>query len=457
VIRLAFDAHTAEAIRTHVVKGAPSEDGAFCLLRRAAGIEGLRLLGTRVFLPTDEDWERRGTGQLRPSARFISRMISEAITAKAGLLFVHSHPNSRFPLGLSPADEVAFTSLAKTVAPMLDGPFAALVVHPAGWSGVIWDGQRMLSIDRVHSVSRVLSRLSPRLAQPISELDLRQKDALGLIHEELQELDIGVVGCGGIGSPIAEQLVRMGVRKVVLIDRDILDTPSNVRRVFGSKECDLRATIPPAKVDVVGRHLDGIGLASVQRVYGDVRTESVFRQLLDTDVVLCGTDSHGSRAIINELAATYFLPVIDIGVKIGSRDDGSLCGLLAEVRILTPTTPCLWCRRTIHGDIIRAENLPHEERLRLIREGYVSNSVGEPAPSVTALTVLASGMGTSALLGLLAEDGRYAPSAYWFDGLLGDSRSPDPREPRPNCLCRKHFGLGDGAQIPFIREKETSR
>jgi molybdopterin/thiamine biosynthesis adenylyltransferase len=43
---------------------------------------------------------------------------------------------------------------------------------------------------------------------------------------------VGVVGAGGLGSPIAEQLARMGVAELTLIDDDVFDTPSNVRRVF---------------------------------------------------------------------------------------------------------------------------------------------------------------------------------------------------------------------------------
>ena len=79
----------------------------------------------------------------------------------------------------------------------------------------------------------------------------------------------------------------------------------------------------------------------MRRIHGDVRFEDVFRILLDADAIICATDTHGSRAIVNELASPYMLPVIDLGVRVGSKKNGDLTGLLAEVRILTPTTPCL--------------------------------------------------------------------------------------------------------------------
>ena len=46
----------------------------------------------------------------------------------------------------------------------------------------------------------------------------------------------------------------MGVGELTLVDHDSLDTPSNVRRVFGSSSVDPAATTRLAKVDVVGRH-----------------------------------------------------------------------------------------------------------------------------------------------------------------------------------------------------------
>jgi molybdopterin/thiamine biosynthesis adenylyltransferase len=289
-----------------------------------------------------------------------------------------------------------------------------------------------------------------------AELDARQLDALGIVHDRLRQLIVAVVGCGGTGSPIAEQLVRMGVSVVILIDSKLLSTPSNVRRVFGSRLWDLNPADPRPKVKVVGDHLDGIGLdTKVRRIHGDVRCEDVFRILLDADVVICGTDTHGSRAVVNELASTYMMPVIDLGVRVGSKKNGDLTGLLAEVRILTPTTPCLWCRGTINADVIRAENLPDDERRKLEREGYVVRGIGEPAPSVTALTVMGSGLATSALLALLSESGESAPSGYWVDGFLGDSSEVGLETPAPNCRCRKRIGLGDSAPIPFLMSTQA--
>lgn len=434
-----------------LVRDLKIEQGAFCIVREGRGQQGVRLLVTEAILPPHDAWECQEKDMLRPSAQWVSSAVSRAIEARSGLMFIHSHPDPLHPIGFSPTDKASFRSLAETLAPMLDGPFAGIVVHPHGWAGVLWSEGKTVPIERIVSVGRTLKFLSP-LSQPDpTDLDARQQDALGVVHDRVRNLTAGVVGIGGLGSPIAEQLVRMGVTEVILLDYDLLDTVSNVRRVFGARMKDLQKEYPIPKVDAVHRHLDDIGLeVCIRTIKGDVRNEEAFRHLLDTDVVFSAMDKHGGRAIVNELASTYLLPVIDVGVRVGAKTPTYLSGLLAEVRVLTPTTPCLWCRGTISADVIRVENMSAHERELLKREGYVVHGVGDPVPSVVALTVLGSGLATSALLTLLSEEGDVVPSAYWVDGFLGDSHVLNPSQPKPDCRCRQQLGLGDSAAIPFI-------
>lgn len=455
--RLALLQVDVDEIAEVLSANAPLEDGCFLLLRDGKGSKGRRLLAVDPIFAPDDGWEVQGRGQLRPSARWISAVISRAVSAQAGLLFVHSHPDPAHPIGFSPTDLSAILALADTIGPILDGPFGAAVVHPAGWIAAVAEDAELHPVDRVLSVGRTLRILSPSDPKPrrrvgdMPELDERQQDALGVVHDVLGDLDVAVVGIGGLGSPIAEQLVRMGAGSVTLLDSDVLDTPSNVRRIFGSTVADLQAAMPPAKVDVVGRHLDQLGLVEpVRRIHGDVRVESVFRHLLDVDVVISGTDTHGSRAVINDLASTYLLPVIDVGVQAGAKRNGGLAALVAEVRVLTPTTPCLWCRKVISADVIRAENLPPEQRARLVEQGYLVGGVGEPAPSVVALTVLGAGLAACALLALLSTEGDVCPSGYVVDGLMGDGFETQPTEPDPMCRCRERIGAGDTKPPPLL-------
>lgn len=450
MIRLAIHETVSEDLEARFAKSAPREDGSLHLLRVGRGVVGRRLVVGEALGPHGA-WEQQTAQSLRPSARWLSAAVSAAEEARAGLLFAHSHPEERGLPRLSAQDESALESLGGTFGHLLEGPLAAVAVAPGGWTGAQWTPEGLRPLGTIAAVGRGVRILSaPTSPSPGDrELDARQQDALGDLHMHLRELSVALVGCGGLGSPLAEQLVRMGVRRLILVDHDRLDTESNVRRVVGSSRAHVRSR--PAKVDVVGGHLNRLGLGTkVERVQGDVTCEATFRHLLDADLVVGATDTHGSRAIINELPSTYLLPVIDVGVRVGKRSDGALAGLVAELRLLTPDRPCLWCRDVLDPDMIRVEKLPPAERRKLEREGYLTGTLGESAPSVTALGVLGSGMAGCALLGLFSSEGHRLSSGWIFDGLYGDAfASAQESEPRDGCRCREQLGCADLSPPPL--------
>ncbi|MBK6559948.1 MAG: ThiF family adenylyltransferase [Dehalococcoidia bacterium] len=65
-------------------------------------------------------------------------------------------------------------------------------------------------------------------------MDSRQEPALGDIHHRLGACDVTLVGAGGIGSPLAETLFRMGPKSLTVLDSGFFDTTSNVRRTFNA-------------------------------------------------------------------------------------------------------------------------------------------------------------------------------------------------------------------------------
>ena len=160
MIRLALAEEVARQLHERFLKPGTKEDGAFCLVREGKGRGGTRLLASEVLWPPANAWERQEVDMLRPSAQWISAAVSMAVQARAGLMFVHSHPNPAFPPGLSCVDQSSFRSLAETLNPTVDGPFAALVVHPQAWAGVVWREGHTEPINRIVGVGRTLSFLS---------------------------------------------------------------------------------------------------------------------------------------------------------------------------------------------------------------------------------------------------------------------------------------------------------
>ena len=445
--RLAFFANDVETFRQAEAFAYPNETGAFFLLGEGKGKKGRRLVASRPYYPVDEEWDIMEPDRLRPSTQLISKMVSRAEREKSGLLFLHSHPSIMHPAGFSMTDFQALNSLASTIPSLLEGPFAAAVKSKSNWEGLVWDGSCYIPIERITSAGRCFSILNAGEISP-NQFDSRQLLALGDINKLIRQLDIAIVGCGGLGSPLAETLVRMGIRSLTLIDHDKLDTPSNIRRVFGSKVGDLHRIPAPSKVSLVGGLCSSLGFETeIIEVVEDVRNERAFSYLLDTDIVFCGTDSHSSRAVLNAGAHAFFFPIIDCGVRVGVRHGRILSNLFSNIRIISPGLPCLWCRKVISSETIREENLPSSERAMLQREDYVAGVAG-PEPSTVALTLLGSSMMACALLAMLSEDGKEVESGYFYDGFWGEV--PIKTETPvidPDCLCLKNHGRAEKALL----------
>lgn len=69
-------------------------------------------------------------------------------------------------------------------------------------------------------------------------------------QRRLQALRVAVVGLGGLGSHVVQQLAYLGVLKYVLVDGDVV-TPSSLNRLIGAVEGDVAERRP--KVEVAKR------------------------------------------------------------------------------------------------------------------------------------------------------------------------------------------------------------
>lgn len=434
----------------HLRASAPAEDGAFLLVRPGASADGVRLIAHELILPPEGGWEARGHDRLRPSGQWLSAVVGAAIETDSGLAFIHSHPNSEHPPHLSPVDQRTSIEWSRLLTPSLQRPFLSLVWTEAGVRGWVFESVAPAAhreVDRIDILGggRIES-VGPVREIDDEELDDRQIRALGqLANSKIRQLSVGIVGAGGTGSPLAEQLARMGVRELILVDPDIIETASNLRRVVGSIAEDLATR--SAKVDVVARHLAAAGLGTVVRTCrSDVRTEDAARTLLDADVVISTTDTHSSRSFVNQLAHQYLLPTIDVGVKVGTSKRGDVTGMPTDVRVLLPDTGCLWCSGILDSARIRAENLPSDEREQQKREGYIQD-VDAPEGSLAALNSFASSLTTLTLLRLLGK-GALAPRTVadgWEHFFADFEGAIDPQ-----CICQHWRSMGDEAALAFM-------
>jgi molybdopterin/thiamine biosynthesis adenylyltransferase len=126
-------------------------------------------------------------------------------------------------------------------------------------------------------------------------------DGLGLAGQErLLASSAVLVGCGAIGAATANLLVRAGVGRLRIIDRDYVE-PSNLQRQILFDESDAAQTLP--KAVAAERKLKSINSSvAVEGVVADINPHNV-KELLDGfDLILDGTDNFETRFLINDFA-----------------------------------------------------------------------------------------------------------------------------------------------------------
>jgi molybdopterin/thiamine biosynthesis adenylyltransferase len=141
-----------------------------------------------------------------------------------------------------------------------------------------------------------------------------------------------VVGCGALGSHVAEHLARAGVGRLVLADRDFVEWHNLPRQALYDEE-DARAGLPKALA--AARRLRRINAqVEIHEHVMDVNADNVEALIDGADLVLDGSDNFEVRYLLNEACVKQGLPWIYGGV-LGTY------GLTAA--ILPGETPCLRC------------------------------------------------------------------------------------------------------------------
>ncbi|MBI4838571.1 MAG: ThiF family adenylyltransferase [Nitrospirae bacterium] len=278
-------------------------------------------------------------------------------------------------------------------------------------------------------------------------------------QEMLSNTKVGIVGLGGTGTPVVEQLVRIGVRDFGIIDPGYF-SPSNITRGYGSFYSDIKSKWPKwfpllknkrAKVDIAANHMRKINPeATILSIRDSVVKDSALKALLDRDVIFSCTDEHWGRSVVNQLSYQYLIPVINMGIRIDSKS-GTIHGAFGSIDIIRPDQPCLWCSGFLNSDRIMAESLPANERKARLREGYVED-IDMNAPSVISLTTTVSGHATTTFLQLITDFMQEAGNISRLNYYIMESVVDRGRiKVEPDCICSQVKGFGDMKILPTLK------
>ena len=380
------------------------------------------------------------------------RLLKRARAESLVVGVVHSHPSGS-PL-FSAQDDKNEPELLE-LAQHRNGDMAALLsllLTPDGMCGRLWSSSgEAVSLTILRTIGPRIS-LEYKESHHIETPEAWNRQALAFgatLNHDLHNLRIGVVGCGGTGSAVAMLLTRLGIGRIALFDRDVVET-TNLNRLHGATIDDARTRRP--KVEVVKREIEKVGLGTQVAVYQSwVGSESCRDALRACDVIFGCTDDHEGRLLLNRLAYFYLIPVFDMGLAIDvSREDPPhIKDLAGRVTVVMPGTPCLICRKVVNTVRAREEQLKRanpKEYQRQKDEAYVLGE-GNPNPAVVTFTTEVATMAVNELLHKLNGFREMArTTSQWVrrfhcmeDRPVGARQAPDC----PVCVDRFYWGRGD--------------
>ena len=377
--RIVFAGTELQDFQRALLAGAPLESAGVIIARPGRGERALRFVAIKAEVAQDSDYIERSPVSAVLHPAFVARFLKIARDEKASIFLTHTHPTEQWPT-FSTIDASGEKSIASTLygrAP--DGPHGSLVFGKEGFAARVIDpqGSTVATVDRLLEVSSDIRLHQKRWQTAIDEMFDRNVRAFGAQGQQvLHALHVGVVGVGGTGSFVVEELARLGVGHLTLIDHEQIES-TNLNRLVGAQEKDVGLQ----KVEVLGeaarRAQPGITLDLVPQ---SILLEEVARRLLDCDLVFCCTDSHGSRAVINQVAYQYCVPTFDIGVRIDA-EEGTVTGATSRVQMLAPGLPCLVCHALLSPEAVRRDLMTRQAREQ---DPYI---VGfhEPQPAVISI------------------------------------------------------------------------
>lgn len=317
-------------------------------------------------------------------------------------IFVHTHPGGR----PEPSElDHSVDRLLRDHARERDLPgYASLVVagtpRAPSVCGRLWLGEQpMRPITRLRVAGNefrvLLADDDSHEPAPLFDRQVRAFSAAG--QRLLGALRIGVVGAGGTGSPTIEQLARLGVGQIVVVDDDVVDD-TNLTRIHESTTDD----VGTPKAELACRRARSYGTGTTPTaVHATVASINGFKALTGCDVVFGCTDDNAGRLVLNRLAYRYLIPVIDCGAVVSPDEkSGTVRDVCGRVTLIAPGEPCLLCRGQVDAQLAGEEMLDPETRRARAGEGYAQGAQG-PAPAVVAFTTGVSALAVNEMLGRL--------------------------------------------------------
>lgn len=393
-------------LKDHLFPGDGNEAVAIVMCGRHTYDSDYFLMAHKIMLIPYKECEIRGPDFLRWSTKSIGPFIEEAAKKNLAIVKFHSHPNgyAEFSRTDDKSDKDIFASIYGWMDS--DEPHGSVVMLPDGsmFGRVVDTSINFISIDKIMLCGDNI-RFYHKKNQQFSSTSFQKRTAQALGEGTtglLKSLKVGVIGCSGTGSPTIEQLVRLGIGTIVLIDPDRVEE-KNLNRILNTTMKNAR--MQEFKVDVLKTAIDNIGLGTNvitfnQNLYDD---KEVINCLAACDFLIGCMDSVDGRYLLNQISSFYSLPYFDLGVKIIADGNGGIEQICGSVHYIQPGGGSLRTRGVYTPEEVRSASMYRTNPMEFEEQkkaGYIVN-VKENSPAVISINMYTSSIAVNEFLARL--------------------------------------------------------
>jgi molybdopterin/thiamine biosynthesis adenylyltransferase len=203
-----------------------------------------------------------------------------------------------------------------------------------------------------------------------------------------------------------------------------------------------------SKVEIAARLIAEVAPeVTIVKLEGDVIRAKTALALRDADLIFGCTDSHGSRAVLQQVAYQYLIPCIDLGTTI-TTDGDSVSGVFGRVQVLAPGYGCFTCSGLLDPEEVRRDMMTTFERKL---DPYIQG-VREPAPSVISLNGTVASLAVTMFMAYVA--GIQSPARYILYNATKSALRSVHSSPKADCyICSRAGALARGdSQLLFARQ-----
>ncbi len=156
--------------------------------------------------------------------------------------------------------------------------------------------------------------------------------------EIFKKIKVGIIGYGGGGSHIGQQLAHLGVENIFVFDNDKIET-TNLNRLIGAWFTDVKNKM--LKTAIAKRTISKI-LPTSKVICINTRWQENANILQSCDIVFGCVDSYAERQQLEAECRRYLIPLIDIGMDVHKtgNDNYSMSG---QIILSMPGSSCMSC------------------------------------------------------------------------------------------------------------------